>query len=62
MSAHGTIRALLENMKRVSQWSGLTLEQVADVFDAMARNANTTDESTADETPQPMARGPKGAQ
>jgi len=32
--SHGNIRIMLETIKRISKASGLTLEQVADCFDA----------------------------
>ena len=58
---HGAIRNWLETLKAVAQMSGLSLEQIADVFDANAKLAGLAPTSSTDDTP-PLAEGPKGVQ
>jgi hypothetical protein len=57
----GAIRSWLETLKMIAQISGLSLEQIADVFDAnQALLAQPKD--AADDDPKPLASGPKGVQ
>lgn len=58
---HGTIRTWLETVKGIARISGLTLEQVADVFDASEALRLGQPTSSTDEA-KPLAEGPKGVQ
>lgn len=58
---HGTIRTWLETLKAIAEYSGLSLEQIADVFDANeALRAKPIASSTEDR--KPVSVGPKGVQ
>ena len=54
--SHGNIRIMLETIKRISKASGLTLEQVADCFDAHVSVAEEDDQKK----PVPLAAMPMG--
>ena len=57
MKQHGQTRNFLELLKRVATHTGLTLEQVADFYDALT----VINESSTEEE-RPLAQQPKGVQ
>jgi hypothetical protein len=59
---HGPIRSVIEDMKKLAQASGLTIEQVADVYDTVAAVHKVGDVVASTSDDRLKAPEPKGVQ